>query len=260
MAIPQALLALSMKGGVGKTTTAIGLGQALQRQGKKVALLDVDVHGSALPRALHLSVDPGYEALQGGKIQPFQCDGFQLFSIGLLLNEDSPNMWRGDMKASAVQQVATTSINWDPDLDWVVVDTPPTSGDEVQSLLEHLPNIYGSVIITQPNDLSMLGISKTLNLLRETDSPVCGLLVNMAGYTCPHCGEVSNPFDRDTRDFESQAEAFKVPYLGEVPLADEEKRAEALDLILTRILKTRPVRLPRDKGGVRQWVLSKLIR
>ena len=89
------------------------------------------------------------------------------------------------MKSSAVEQVATTSINWAPDLDWVVVDTPPTSGEEVQSLLEHLPNIYGAVIITQPNDLSMLGISKTLNLLRETESPVCGVLVNMAGYTCP---------------------------------------------------------------------------
>ena len=259
MARPLALLALSMKGGVGKTTTAIGLGQALQRQGKKVALLDVDIHGSALPRALHLAVDPGYEALSGGKIQPVQCDGFQLFSIGLLLHEDSPNMWRGEMKASAVKQVATTSINWAPDLDWVVVDTPPTSGDEVQSLLEHLPDIYGSVIITQPNDLSMLGISKTLNLLRETDSPVCGILVNMAGYTCPHCGVVTNPFDRENADFQGQAEAFGVPYLGEVPMAAAEQRAEALDLILTRILKKRPVRLAKSKGGTRLWALKKLI-
>lgn len=260
MAIPRALLALSMKGGVGKTTTTIGLGQALQRQGKKVALLDVDIHGSALPRALHLAIDPGYEALRNGKLQPVQCDGFQVFSIGgLLLHEDSPNMWKGEIKASAVKQIATTSIDWAPDLDWVVVDTPPTSGDEVQSLLEHLPNIYGSVVITQPNDLSILGIGKTLNLLRETESPVCGILVNMAGYTCPHCGEVSNPFDRESGDFRSQAEAFEVPYLGEVPLAGEAKRADALDLILARILKGRPVLLPKSKGGIRLWALKKLI-
>ncbi len=260
MATPRALLALSMKGGVGKTTTAIGLGRALLRQGEKVGLLDVDIHGSALPRALHLSIDPGYESLLGGKLQPVQYDGFQLFSIGLLLHEDSPNMWKGEMKASAVEQVATTAINWAPDLDWVVVDTPPTSGEEVQSLLEHLPNIYGAVIITQPNDLSMLGISKTLNLLRETESPVCGVLVNMAGYTCPHCGEVSNPFDRDSEDFRSQAEAFEVPYLGEIPLAGEEKRAVALDLVLAKILKERPVLLPKTKGGIRRWALQKLIR
>jgi ATP-binding protein involved in chromosome partitioning len=134
----------------------------------------VDIHGSALPRALHLVRDPGYEPLVGARLRPVTTDGFQLFSIGLLFREETPNMWDGAMKASAVKQIATTSIAWDEGpsagsgqaLEWIVVDTPPTSGDEVQSLLEHLPNIYGAVIVAQPNDLSLLGITKTLNMLR----------------------------------------------------------------------------------------------
>ncbi|MDO8750920.1 MAG: ATP-binding protein [Dehalococcoidia bacterium] len=217
MSRPQALLALSMKGGVGKTTTAIGLARALQRRGHRTGLLDVDIHGSALPRALHLARDPGYEPLVGARLRPVNTDGFQIFSIGLLFREETPNMWDGAMKASAVKQIVTTSIAWDEGLEWIVVDTPPTSGDEVQSLLEHLPNIYGCVIVTQPNDLSLLGITKTLNMLREAEAPVCGLLANMAGYTCPHCGQKSNPFDRESVDVERLAEEYEVPYLGQVP-------------------------------------------
>ena len=259
MTNPQALLTLSMKGGVGKTTTAIGLARALQRRGLRVALLDVDIHGSALPRALHLARDPGYQPEQGGKLQPVRYDGFQLFSIGLLFHEDTPNLWDGEMKASAVKQIATTSMAWDESLDWILVDTPPTSGDEVQSLLEHLPNIYGSVIVTQPNDLSLLGITKTLNMLRETESPICGLLVNMAGYTCPHCGQQSNPFDREVVDVQSLAERFEVPYLGQVPFGGERERAVALDQALIPILTQKPVRLPREKGGVRRWLMGKIV-
>ena len=257
---PQALLTLSMKGGVGKTTTAIGLARALQRRGEKVGLLDVDIHGSALPRALHLEQPPGYEPLLGGQLRPIAYDGFQLFSIGLLFSEDEPTLWDGEQKRSAVQQLATSAIAWGGDVRWVVVDTPPTSGDEVQSLMEHLPCIYGSVIVTQPNDLSLLGITKTLNMLREAHSPICGLLVNMASYTCPHCGQLSNPFDREAVDIERLAEEFGVPYLGQVPFAGEEERALVLDQVLERILARQPVYLQQRKreGGIVGWMLKAL--
>jgi ATP-binding protein involved in chromosome partitioning len=259
MSNPQALLALSMKGGVGKTTTAIGLARALQRRGYKTAILDVDVHGSALPRALHLARDPGYEPLLGGRLRPVTWDGLQIFSIGLLFREETPNLWDGGMKAGAIKQIATTSIAWDQDLEWVVVDTPPTSGDEVQSLLEHLPNIYGAVIVAQPNDLSLLGITKTLNMLRETEVAVCGLLANMAGYTCPHCGRQSNPFDREALDVERLAEEFGIAYLGPVPFAGERERAAVMDQVLDKVLERRPVRLPREKGGMRRWLMGKML-
>ena len=255
---PRALLTLSMKGGVGKTTTAIGLAKALQRRGCKVGILDVDIHGSALPRALHLERPPGYEALLGRQLRPITYDGFQLFSIGLLFPEDEPTMWDGEQKASAVKQLATFAVAWDEDVEWVVVDTPPTSGEEVQSLLLHLPRIYGSVIVTQPNDLSLLGITKTLNMLREAHSPICGLLVNMAGYTCPHCGQLSNPFDREALDIERLAVEFDVPYLGQVPFAGEQERASVLDQVLERILAHQPVYLPqrRGEGGLTRWALG----
>jgi len=259
MPSPWALLALSMKGGVGKTTTAIGLARALQRRGHKTAILDVDVHGSALPRALHLARDPGYEPLLGGRLRPATWDGLQLFSIGLLFREETPNLWDGSMKAGAIKQIATTSIAWDAGLEWVVVDTPPTSGDEVQSLLEHLPNIYGAVIVAQPNDLSLLGITKTLNMLRETEVAVCGLLANMAGYTCPHCGRQSNPFDREALDVERLAEEFGIAYLGAVPFAAERERVAVIDQVLEKVLEGRPVRLSKEKGGMRRWLMGKML-
>ena len=104
----QALLTFSMKGGVGKTTIAIGLAGALPRRGLRVALLDMDIHGSDLPRALHLAQGPGYQPGQGGEVQPVRYEGFLLFSIGLLCHEDSSNLWDCETKDSAVKQIVTT--------------------------------------------------------------------------------------------------------------------------------------------------------
>ena len=253
---PNALVAMSMKGGVGKTTTAIGLANALKRRGYKVGILDVDVHGSALPRAMRLQKDPGFEPLLGGQMRPAQVDGLQMFSIGLLFAEDTPNMWGGQMKLEAVEQVTTGSIAWDAETDWLVVDSPPTSGDEVQSLLQNMPNIFGVIVIAQPNDLSLLGDVKTFNLLRETQTPVCGLLANMAGYTCPHCGKESNPFDRETVDIEQLADEFEVPYLGEVPFAKESERAPVLDQVVDTILGGQRVVLPKEKRTLRRRLMG----
>ena len=125
---PKALLILSMKGGVGKTTTAVGLAKVMARRGLKVGLLDVDIHGSALPRALKLARDPGYEPLVGGKLRPVQDGDLQIFSVGLLFRQESPTEWGGEAKKSAVQQLVTGSIAWDEDLEWLVIDTPPPAG------------------------------------------------------------------------------------------------------------------------------------
>ncbi|KKK93673.1 hypothetical protein LCGC14_2690520 [marine sediment metagenome] len=261
MTEPFKLPVLSLKGGTGKTTICLGIARRLRDLGYKVGLLDVDIHASALPRALNLHRDPGYDPILGGKLRPINHNGFQIFSIGLLFDEEIPNMWDGKMKADAVRQIATTSIAWDEDLQWVVVDTPPTSGDEVQSLLHHLSSIYGCVIVCQPNDLSVLGIAKTINALRETETPIAGLVTNMAGYRCPRCGEVSNPFDRSPEDVEDLARQFKLHYLGEVPFGPEEERAQPLTEIVDRLLQWQPITLKENKrGGLSRWFLERQLK
>ena len=145
--------------------------------------------------------------------------------MGLLFREGTPNMWHGEDKKSAVKQIVSGCVAWDKDLDWLVVDTPPTGGDEVRSLFQYIPNLYGSIIVTQPNDLSLLGITRTLNMLRELDSPASGILANMAGYRCPHCGQWSNPFDRETQEVRTLAQEYRVPYLGDVPFGSSAPRA-----------------------------------
>lgn len=251
---------LSLKGGTGKTTICLGLAEALRDTGNKVGLLDIDIHASSLPRALHMEKDPGYDPILGGKLRPVNFNGYQLFSIGLLFKEETPNMWDGETKASAVQQIVTTAIAWDDDLQWVIVDTPPTSGDEVQSLLEHLKNIYGAIIVCQPNDLSILGISKTLNVLREAETPIAGLVANMAGYKCPHCGQVSNPFDRAPEDVRVLAETFGIKFLGAVPFANHSERQQAMMGILSNALGNIPITLEKEKGGMSRWLLEKALR
>jgi len=260
MSEPLKIPILSLKGGTGKTTICLGLAEALRDTGNKVGLLDVDIHASSLPRALHLEKEPGYDPILGGKLRPVNFNGYQLFSIGLLFTEETPNLWDGETKASAVRQIATTSIAWDEDLQWVVVDTPPTSGDEVQSLLQHLQNIYGAVIICQPNDLSILGIAKTLNMLRETETPIAGIVANMAGYKCPHCGQISNPFDRPIEDVRVLAKDFGVRFLGSVPFALPDERKQTLQGILDSILKNEPVTLDKKKGGMTRWLLEKALK
>lgn len=248
---------LSLKGGTGKTTTAIGIATALQRQGHNVGLLDVDIHASALPRAIGLQTEPGYQPQRGGKLQPVHFNGFEIFSIGLIFGETMANMWDGPTKASAVKQIVTTSINWSPDIEYIVVDTPPTSGDEVLSLLENMDDIRGGVIICQPNDLAILGIIKTLDVMRATGTPVAGILANMAGFKCPNCGEFSNPFDQQPADVQKVAEEFKVPYLGTIPFLPDGERAEVMNTITLKMLRSKPVTLKQEKGGLTRWALEK---
>lgn len=255
------ILVLSLKGGTGKTTTTLGIARALRARNYKVGLLDVDIHASALPKALGLELKPGYERLTGGKLRPIEVDNFQMYSVGLIFGDTLANMWDGEMKASAVKQIVTTAIAWDPDLDFIVVDTPPTSGDEVLSLLQNMTNIYGAVIVCQPNDLSILGIVKTLDVMRETGTPILGIAANMVGFRCPNCGVVNNPFDSKAEDILKITREFKIPYLGEIPFASEDERLSIMNEMVGKILDTKPVVLKPDKvGGITRWALEKLLK
>lgn len=256
---PSVLPVLSLKGGTGKTTTCISIARALQERGCHVGILDVDIHASALPRALHMEHDPGYEALRGGKLQPIKHAGFEIFSIGLLFKEEEANMWDGEQKKEAVRQIATTAIAWSPALDYIVVDTPPTSGDEVQSLLENTRNIYGAVIVCQPNDLAVLALAKTLDVLTETETPIAGVIANMAGYVCPNCGCTSELFDRSAGDVRDIALKMGVRYLGAIPFASEEKRRAIVGSIVGNIFSQSPVIIKKKKGGITRWLISKIL-
>lgn len=251
---------LSLKGGTGKTTLTIGIAKALRDQGHKVGLLDVDIHASALPRAIGLKVAPGYEPVIGGQLRPVQHLGFEVFSIGLLFDEKMANMWDGETKTSAVKQIVTTSIAWSRDIDYIVVDTPPTSGDEVLSLLQNMENIRGGVIVCQPNDLAILGIVKTLDVLKETGTPVAGIVANMVGYKCPKCGAFNNPFDQESTDVQRIATEFKVPYLGTVPFSQGKERHDIMAGIVISMFSNNPVVLDKKKGGKTRWALEKLLK
>lgn len=251
---------LSLKGGTGKTTTCLSIAKALRGRGYKVGLLDVDIHASALPQALGLKLDPGYDPVIGGQLRPVQADGFQLYSVGLIFGESDANMWDGEQKSSAVKQIVTTSIAWDPELDFIVVDTPPTSGDEVQALLENMKGIFGAVIVCQPNDLSILGIKKTLDVMRETGTPIAGIVANMVGFKCPKCGEVSNPFDSRSEQIIKLAEEFGISFLGEIPFSPYPERVKIMDDIIANILGFKPVILEKQKGGKSRWLLAKLLK
>lgn len=266
MSDPKALLIMSMKGGVGKTTVAVGLAKLLARRGLRVGLLDVDIHGSALPRALKLSRNPGYEPLLGQQLRPVRDGNIQIFSVGLLFREESPTEWDGEQKRSGVKQLVTGSIAWEP-LDWLVVDTPPTSGDEVLSLLAHMPNVHGAVIVTQPSDLSILGMRKTINLLREereredgstaASTPIVGILVNMAGFHCPHCHQSSTVFDQDLDASEEICEQLGLTHLGYIPFASEEELLELLDPVVDRVLLGQVARLEDPVASAKEGLVEK---
>lgn len=266
MGDPRKLVVCSLKGGTGKTTICLSIAKALRDTGHKVGLFDIDIHASALPRALHLERDPGYEPLRGGKLRPIKYDGFEIFSVGLLFKDTQANMWDGHQKSEAVRQFTQTSIAWSPDLEWIVVDTPPTSGDEIQSLLgdgedipPNLTNIYGAVVICQPNDLAVLALAKTLDVLRETLTPVCGVIANMAGYICPNCGHLSNPFDREPEDVKKLTQGIGIRFLGAIPFGPEETRRPVVEQIVEMIVVNKPVLLKKQTGGAKQWWLKKIL-
>jgi ATP-binding protein involved in chromosome partitioning len=260
MGEPLKVPVLSLKGGTGKTTTCLDIARVLRDRGNKVGLLDVDIHASALPRALNLEKPPGYEALLGGKLRPIQYDGFEIFSTGLLFPEEAPNMWDGETKADAVRQIATTSIAWDEGLEYVVIDTPPTSGDEVQSLLTHLKNVLGAVIICQPNELAVLALAKTINVLRSTETPISGVVANMTCITCPNCGQSISLFNVLIEDIEKLVAAQGVRFLNVIPFGPEKTRRPYVERIVDRMLRYPPVVLREKKGGFSRWGLKKILR
>lgn len=201
----------SGKGGVGKSTTAVNFALALKDQGLKVGILDADIYGPSMPRLLGLSGQP--QQLAGNKLDPMRRYGLKVMSMGFLVDEETPMIWRGPMVISAISQMLK-DVAWG-ELDVLVVDMPPGTGDAQLTMAQQVP-LAGAVIVSTPQDLALIDARKGLNMFKKVNVPVLGIVENMSTFICPHCGGQSDIFGHGGA--KEEAEKLGVPFLGEVPL------------------------------------------
>ena len=209
--IKNIIAVASGKGGVGKSTTAVNLALALRALGNKVGILDADVYGPSLPRLMGLSGRP--QVIDGKTMKPLDGYGIKVMSIGFLVDEGTPVIWRGPMVMSALTQMLR-EVAWG-ELDVLVVDMPPGTGDAQLSMAQQVP-LAGAVIVSTPQDLALIDARKGLAMFQQVSVPVLGIVENMSYFLCPSCGSRSDIFGHGG----ARAEALRlgVPFLGEIPL------------------------------------------
>jgi Mrp family chromosome partitioning ATPase len=211
--IRRKIVVLSGKGGVGKSTVAVNLAVALSLSGSKVGLLDVDIHGPSVPQMLRL--DGARIQGENGSMLPVEVGSLKVMSLGFLLSaSDEAVIWRGPMKMGVIKQFLK-DVAWG-DLDYLVVDCPPGTGDEPLSVAQLMGTVDGAVIVTTPQEVSLLAVRKSVTFCRQLRLPVLGVVENMSGFACPKCGEVVDIFKAGGG--EEMAQAMGVPFLGRVPI------------------------------------------
>jgi ATP-binding protein involved in chromosome partitioning len=209
--IKHLIAVASGKGGVGKSTTAVNLALGFQAIGLKAGILDADIFGPSQPRLLGLTGKP--QTTENKKLRPMEAYGLQAMSMGFLVDEDTPIVWRGPMVVSALTQMLR-EVTWS-DLDVLVIDMPPGTGDVQLSMAQQVP-LAGAVIVSTPQDLALIDARKGLNMFRKVDVPVLGIIENMSFFICTKCGERHEIFGHGgARD---EAARIGVPFLGAVPL------------------------------------------
>jgi len=220
--IRHKVVVLSGKGGVGKSTVAVNLAVALMLEGKRVGLLDADIHGPSVPTMLGLE----HEQLQGGSdgLVPPEVGGLKVMSIGFFLNSpDDAVIWRGPLKMGVLKQFLK-DVAWG-DLDYLIIDSPPGTGDEPLSVCQLVGKLDGAVIVTTPQKVAAIDVRKSINFCRQLKVPVLGVVENMSGFACPKCGEVTQVFRSGAG--QEIARDMLVPFLGSIPL--DPQVAEASD-------------------------------
>ncbi|HPO36440.1 MAG TPA: Mrp/NBP35 family ATP-binding protein, partial [Kiritimatiellia bacterium] len=211
--IRRKVIVMSGKGGVGKSTVAVNLAMSAMLAGQRVGLLDVDLHGPSVPTMLGLV---GYR-LEGGEdgMLPVEVGGLKVLSVGFLLqNNDDPVIWRGPMKMGVIRQFIE-DVEWG-DLDLLVIDVPPGTGDEPLSVCQLIPELEGAVIVTTPQKVAAADVRKSINFCKELGVKVLGVIENMSGFVCPKCGEVT-PILR-ANGGRVMADEMGVPFLGSIPI------------------------------------------
>jgi len=200
----------SGKGGVGKSTVAANLAVRLAQLGWSTGLLDADIYGPSLPTMFGITRRP---KIDGQTLIPFEKYGIKLMSLGFLVEMDTPVIWRGPMVMKAIVQLLG-DVEWG-DLDYLIVDLPPGTGDAQLTLTQKVP-LSGAVIVTTPQDVALIDARKGLAMFRKVNVPVVGIVENMSGFVCPHCGEITDVFKRGGG--ERTAELLDCPFLGGIPL------------------------------------------
>ncbi len=205
----------SGKGGVGKSTVAVNLALALSEEGAKVGMMDADIYGPSLPTMLGCG---GKAVSHDGKsLEPMEAHGIQFISMGNMLDsDDAPVIWRGPMAVSALQQLLNDT-NWN-DVDYLIIDLPPGTGDIQLTLCQNIP-VTGAVIVTTPQDISLIDASKALKMFEKVDVTVLGIIENMSTHICSKCGHEEAIFGKGGA--EAMSERYGVPLLGQIPLAIE---------------------------------------
>lgn len=220
--IKHKIVVLSGKGGVGKSTVAVNLAMALHLAGKKVGLLDVDIHGPSIPTMLGLE---GRQIMESdGELQPVDLDGIKIISLGFFLkDQDEAVIWRGPMKTGVITQFIR-DVAWG-DLDYLIVDSPPGTGDEPLSVCQTLEGADGAVIVTTPQKVAAVDVRKSISFCRQLKLPILGVIENMNGFVCPKCGELTAVFQSGGGRL--MADDMGVTFLGSVPI--DQQIAEAGD-------------------------------
>ena len=215
--IKHKLIVMSGKGGVGKTTVATNLAYGLAVKGNNVGILDVDIHGPNIAKMLGIEG----KKLMGSEsgIEPIEViPNLKAVSLALLFeNKDQPIIWRGPLKMITIKQFLA-DVNWGA-LDYLIVDSPPGTGDEPLSVCQLIPNINGAIIVTTPQEVAILDSRKSVIFAKELKVPVVGIIENMSGFICPHCNKEIDLFG--TGGGEKSADDLKVPFLGKIPVEPE---------------------------------------
>lgn len=212
--IKHKIVVMSGKGGVGKSTVAVNMAVTFSMQGFSVGLLDCDIHGPSIPKML--AIEDEKLLVDECKIAPVIINPqLKVVSMGFLISDkDTPVIWRGPLKMGVIKQFLGEVV-WG-ELDYLIIDLPPGTGDEPLSIAQLLPHNDGAIIVTTPQDVAAVSVRKSVNFAKSLHMPVIGIIENMSGFVCPHCNTVTDIFGKDGG--EKIANDFKIPLLGKIPI------------------------------------------